>query len=75
MTSASPVLPIRQPRCCDVLVSRTRLACPGAVREGFESGPGARVLLWVNELPGCGHAPALDVPQQLEWVSGFIERC
>ena len=36
-------------------------------------GPGARGLLRWVEVPGCGHAPALNVPAQLELVSGFIE--
>ncbi len=37
-------------------------------------GPGSRGLLQVIEVPGCGHAPALNVQQQLAWVSGFIEQ-
>ncbi len=37
-------------------------------------GPGARGLVRVIEVPGCGHAPALNVTQQLDWVSGFIEQ-
>ena len=36
-------------------------------------GPGARGLLQRIEVPGCGHAPALNVPEQLQWVSDFIE--
>ena len=36
-------------------------------------GPGARGLLQTIEVPDCGHAPALNVPQQLDWVTGFIE--
>ena len=36
-------------------------------------GPGARGLLQQIEVPGCGHAPALNVLQQLEWVTDFIE--
>jgi len=28
----------------------------------------------VVEVPGCGHAPALNVPDQLKWVSDFIDR-
>ena len=35
-------------------------------------GPGARGMLQVVEVPGCGHAPALNVPTQLEWVEHFI---
>ncbi len=36
-------------------------------------GPGARGLLQWVEVPGCGHAPALNVPEQLSLVSDFIE--
>ena len=36
-------------------------------------GPGALGLLQWDEVPGCGHAPALNVPAQLERVSAFIE--
>ena len=38
-----------------------------------ERGPGARGLLQTIEVPGCGHAPALNVPEQQDWVTGFIE--
>lgn len=37
-------------------------------------GPGQRGLLQVVEVPGCGHAPALNVPAQLDVVTAFIER-
>jgi pimeloyl-ACP methyl ester carboxylesterase len=37
-------------------------------------GPGRRGLLQVVEVPGCGHAPALNVPAQLDLVTAFIER-
>jgi pimeloyl-ACP methyl ester carboxylesterase len=37
-------------------------------------GPGRRGLLRVVEVPGCGHAPALNVPEQLELVASFIDR-
>ncbi|HNE60344.1 MAG TPA: alpha/beta hydrolase [Ottowia sp.] len=37
-------------------------------------GPGARGRLQWVEVPGCGHAPALNVPEQLALVSDFIER-
>ena len=36
-------------------------------------GPGARGLLQTIEVPGCGHAPALNTPEQLDWVTRFIE--
>lgn len=37
-------------------------------------GPGARGLLQWEEVPGCGHAPALNVPEQLALVTDFIEQ-
>jgi len=37
-------------------------------------GPGLRGLTTVVEVPGCGHAPALNVPDQLNLVSDFIDR-
>ena len=37
-------------------------------------GPGARGQLQWAEIEGCGHAPALNVPDQLNLVSAFIER-
>jgi hypothetical protein len=36
-------------------------------------GPGSLGLLQVVEIPGCGHAPALNVPAQLDLVSAFID--
>jgi len=35
-------------------------------------GPGARGQLQVIEVPDCGHAPALNVPAQLDAVAGFL---
>jgi pimeloyl-ACP methyl ester carboxylesterase len=46
-----------------------------AVEEMKQRGPGSRGLLRVVEVPGCGHAPALNVPAQLELVASFIDRC
>jgi pimeloyl-ACP methyl ester carboxylesterase len=43
------------------------------VQEMRTRGPGARGLLRVVEVPGCGHAPALNVPSQLELVASFID--
>lgn len=50
------------------------LVLPDAVDEMLRRGPGARGLTRVVEVPGCGHAPALNVPEQLDLVSDFIER-
>jgi pimeloyl-ACP methyl ester carboxylesterase len=50
------------------------LVLPDAVQEMLRRGPGARGLTRVVEIPGCGHAPALNVPEQLDLVSSFIEQ-
>ncbi|GAC1606600.1 MAG: alpha/beta hydrolase [Ramlibacter sp.] len=50
------------------------LVLPDAVQEMLRRGPGARGLTRVVEIPGCGHAPALNVPEQLELVAEFIEQ-
>ena len=50
----------------DLVVSET-------VKEMRRRGPGASGLLKTIEVPGCGHAPALNVLQQLEWIDDFIE--
>lgn len=50
------------------------LVLPDAVQEMLRRGPGLRGLTRVVEVPGCGHAPALNVPAQLELVAGFIEQ-
>ena len=42
--------------------------------EMLRRGPGARGLARVVEVPGCGHAPALNVPEQLALVTDFIDR-
>jgi pimeloyl-ACP methyl ester carboxylesterase len=49
------------------------LVLPDAVEEMKRRGPGARNRLRVVEVPGCGHAPALNVPDQLDLVAGFID--
>ncbi len=41
--------------------------------EMMRRGPGALGLAQVVEIDGCGHAPALNVPDQLEHVSAFID--
>ena len=49
------------------------LVLPEKVTEMRRRGPGVRGQLKTIEVPGCGHAPALNVLQQLEWVTEFIE--
>jgi pimeloyl-ACP methyl ester carboxylesterase len=41
--------------------------------EMLRRGPGLRGLVRVVEVPGCGHAPALNVPAQLDLIASFIE--
>jgi pimeloyl-ACP methyl ester carboxylesterase len=43
--------------------------------EMMRRGPGARGLTRIVEVQGCGHAPALNVPEQLELVTSFIDEC
>lgn len=42
--------------------------------EMLTRGPGARGLAQVVEVPGCGHAPALNVPAHYALVDGFLTR-
>ncbi len=49
------------------------LVLPDATAEMMQRGPGAQGLTRVVEIAGCGHAPALNVPDQLELVAAFIE--
>ncbi|WP_313084150.1 alpha/beta hydrolase [Pulveribacter sp.] len=50
------------------------LVLPEIVAEMRTRGPGARGLLEVVEVPGCGHAPALNVPAHYALVDGFLVR-
>ena len=64
--------------CVDVPVlclrgAESDLVLAVTVEEMRHRGPGAKGLLQVVEIAGVGHAPALNVPDQLELVSGFIE--
>ena len=49
------------------------LVLPETTREMMGRGPGAAGLLRVVEIGGCGHAPALNVPDQWEHVTAFID--
>jgi pimeloyl-ACP methyl ester carboxylesterase len=48
------------------------LVLPEVTERMHGRGPGALRLLKVVEIKGCGHAPALNVPEQLGLVEGFI---
>ena len=48
------------------------LVLPEAVDRMRTRGPGAAGRLQVIEVPDCGHAPALNVPAQLEAVHDFL---
>jgi pimeloyl-ACP methyl ester carboxylesterase len=50
------------------------LVLKDATDEMLLRGPGALGLTRVVEVPGCGHAPALNVPEQLELLASFIAR-
>jgi pimeloyl-ACP methyl ester carboxylesterase len=50
------------------------LVRPDVAAEMLTRGPGTLGLARVVEVPGCGHAPALNVPQQLYLVRDFIEQ-
>ena len=61
---------------CPVLLLRgahSDLVLPETVQAMRTRGPGAHGRLHTVEVAGCGHAPALNVPEQLELVSRFIE--
>ena len=49
------------------------LVLPETTQEMLRRGPGLRGSVRIVEIPGCGHAPALNVPDQLELVASFID--
>ncbi len=49
------------------------LVRPETTAEMMQRGPGIKGLLQVHEVAGCGHAPALNVLEQLELVYAFID--
>jgi len=63
---------IRVPVLC-LRGAESDLVLPQTVQEMATRGPGKYGLLQVVEVPGCGHAPALNVPEQLTRVSDFID--
>ncbi|MEJ8822254.1 alpha/beta hydrolase [Variovorax humicola] len=48
------------------------LVRPETITAMHGRGPGARGRLRVIEVPGCGHAPALNVPAHLDPIEAFI---
>ncbi|MFM9922691.1 alpha/beta hydrolase [Variovorax sp. H27-G14] len=48
------------------------LVLPAVLDDMRGRGPGAAGQLQVIEVPACGHAPALNVPGQLDPIEGFI---
>ena len=53
--------------------AQSDLVLPDTIAEMQRRGPALRARLQVVEVPGCGHAPALNVPDQLDGVTAFIE--
>lgn len=54
--------------------AQSDLVLADTVEQMRTRGPGARGQLQVIEVPGCGHAPALNVPEQLGWVRNFLHQ-
>jgi pimeloyl-ACP methyl ester carboxylesterase len=48
------------------------LVLPPTLDEMRRRGPGAAGRLRIIEVPGCGHAPALNVPEHLEPIEAFV---
>lgn len=49
------------------------LVLPATIEAMRLRGPGAHGQLRVLEVPACGHAPALNVPDQLEPIAAFLD--
>lgn len=48
------------------------LVLPATLEEMRRRGPGLAGRLRIIEVPGCGHAPALNVPEHLEPIEAFV---
>jgi len=48
------------------------LVLPPTLDEMRRRGPGAKGRLQIIEVPGCGHAPALNVPEHLDPIEAFV---
>ncbi|MEP6825561.1 MAG: alpha/beta hydrolase [Ramlibacter sp.] len=55
--------------------AQSDLVLRDATAEMLTRGPGRRGMAQVIEVEGCGHAPALNVPQQLALVERFLTEC
>jgi len=64
---------IRVPVLC-LRGAESDLVLRDATDEMMTRGPGLLGLARVVEIAGCGHAPALNVPDQLDLVTSFIEQ-
>jgi pimeloyl-ACP methyl ester carboxylesterase len=49
------------------------LISPETIQTMYTRGPGAKALLSSEEIAGCGHAPALNVPAQWQLVADFLK--
>ena len=49
------------------------LISPDTLQTMHTRGPGSKGLLRSEEIPGCGHAPALNVPAQWQLVMDFLK--
>ena len=49
------------------------LMSPETIQTMHTRGPGAKALLRSEEIAGCGHAPALNVPAQWQLVMDFLK--
>jgi len=49
------------------------LISPETIQTMRTRGPGAKDLLRTEEISGCGHAPALNVPEQWALVMDFLK--
>jgi pimeloyl-ACP methyl ester carboxylesterase len=53
--------------------SNSDLISPDTLQAMHTRGPGSKGLLRTEEIPGCGHAPALNVPAQWQLVMDFFK--
>jgi pimeloyl-ACP methyl ester carboxylesterase len=49
------------------------LVLPSATQAMQTRGPGAKGRARIVEVAGCGHAPALNVPGQLDLIASFLQ--